>query len=705
MANNQSYELNLKVKGMTCSGCAASIKTFVEEQGIDKVLVSFEDGEVWIKDSQPLNQGKIESWIEQLGFRVVEDTHEAKWYERVEVLFYTCLIFTLPLFLSMFLPKSWIIHNGWLQLALCLPVFVIGLFYFGKSAFYSLKNAKPNMDVLIIMGATAAFFYSLYGTVANLGHKFMFYETSATIITLVLLGNLIQKRTVKQTTSAIKNLASLQKVKANKIDVVFDKEIISQIDSDKIKLDDLLLVNTGDRIPTDGKIYWGHAAINESVITGESLPVEKDINDDVIGGSLLENGSIKIKATNVGHSTVLSQIINLVKNAQAEKPQIQQLGDKVSNYFVPIVVGLSILTFLISFFLVDIPFKQSLLQSIAVLVISCPCAMGLATPTAVAAGLGRAAKNGILIKGARTLEHIANANQVVFDKTGTLTTGKFKVKNLSLLNGLPQQQVEDIIYNLEKHSNHPIAKSLIEAYPKSNELEFEEIVEKKGFGIEGKNKDGSWYKLWSAARQPCSVNEEHDIHLYKNNDLIATLQIEDELKEGVGELISYLKSQGKTTILLSGDKEDKCKSLAEKVGFDQYHSQMLPEEKLAVIKELNANGHTIMVGDGVNDAPALTSATAGISMSDSTSIAVDAADVILLGNNMAQLIKVFQLGNHTLLTIKQNLFWAFFYNVVAIPIAAVGLLSPMVAALAMASSDVVVIGNSIRLKFKQIFRA
>ncbi|MBT3622074.1 MAG: cadmium-translocating P-type ATPase [Flavobacteriales bacterium] len=414
-----------------------------------------------------------------------------------------------------------------------------------------------------------------------------------------------------------------------------------------------------------------------------------------------DDGNLKIKATKIGDDTLLSQIIELVKNAQNNKPNIQKLGDQVSAVFVPVVLTISLATFFIGHYFFNIEMQDAFLRSIAVLVISCPCAMGLATPTAVMVGIGRAAKNGILIKGGDTLEKLASIKNIVFDKTGTLTTGKFIVSEFTALSG-EENNIKNIIYNIEKHSSHPIAKSLCNAFKENySPLKLSGITEDKGKSISAKIENNT-YTIGSSKIYSSDI--QHDLFVLKNNELIATLNINDELKINTDSVISTLHERGYITTLLSGDKKEKCNNISTKLGIKTTFSEQLPIDKIEKIESLVNVNKTAMVGDGINDAPALAKATIGISLGNATEIAIQSADVVLLNNeDLSQLPETMQIGKHTLLTIKQNLFWAFAYNIVAIPIAVMGLLNPMWGALFMAFSDVIVIGNSIRLRYKKIF--
>ncbi|MBK0381079.1 heavy metal translocating P-type ATPase [Mucilaginibacter segetis] len=692
----QLVELN--VTGMHCNNCAMSIHKLLEKKGLHDILVSFASEEVKFSTDDQQVLPEVIKGIESLGFKVVDDaaTHQTKFYEKVENKFIFCAIFTAPLLLHMFLPWSFL-HNPIVQLLLCLPVFMVGCLHFGKSAYSSVKGGVPNMDVLIFIGSSSAFIYSLVGTVQNLGEHYLFYETCATIITLVLLGNVLEKRSVNQTTSAVKDLMKFQQVNATRV-IKNGTEIISAKD---VQTGDILLVNEGDQIPVDGEVLSGDASVNESMITGESIPVTKTKYDKIIGGTIIQGGNLRMMATKVGSNSVLSQIISLMKKAQAAKPPVQKLGDKVAAIFVPVVIGIAILTFVLTYFAGGAGLQQSLMNAIAVLVISCPCAMGLATPTAVMVGLGRAAKNGILIKGGDTIEAVANAKYVLFDKTGTLTTGKFGVKDIKVEPGFELEWIRGVIVAIEERSNHPIARSLVKELSSAPQKKviLRSAVEEKGLGMRAIDIDGNNYFLGTAK---LSNNDNFNLSLYKNQSLMAQIAIEDTIKSEAAGLIAQLKKAGVTPVLLSGDKASRCEAVAKSIGIKEVHAEKLPEDKLSVVDVYRKKGKTIMIGDGINDSPALTQADVGVSMNDASHIAIQSAKVVLLNTDLQSVVKFLQISKHTLLTIKQNLFWAFAYNIVAIPVAAFGFLNPMVGALTMAFSDVVVIGNSLRLKIKKI---
>ena len=701
-------KVDWKVEGMTCTNCALTINRYLEKEGLKDVKVNFIGGEVSFELNGNKSKEQITKGIADLGYNVINEqqttyNEQRKFFTNHLQRFLFCLPFTLVLMMHM-LP--WHIHflmNPWIQLAICIPVFIVGMGYFGVSAVKSLRRGIPNMNVLIAIGATAAFVYSLIGTLGNFGMDFIFYETTATIITLVFLGEWIEHKSVAGTQKELNKLAAQQKVMANMI--AFDeahKELIFPVENTKLHVGDLILIKTGEQVPIDCKILWGDVYVNESLLTGESKPIHKTKKDVLIGGSLVTDGTVKAQVTAVGKDTVLSNILTLVKQAQGEKPPIQQLADKISAVFVPAVLGIAVLTFLINFFVFDISGTHSLMRSIAVLVISCPCAMGLATPAAIAVGLGRAAKNGILFRNAKSLELFKNIKTVVFDKTGTLTLGNFKVTNFKSL-VLTEENFKEVIFSMEKYSNHPIAKTITTDWKINNSIQWKKIEEIKGLGMNAEDTVGNSYLLGSF-KIAASLTEDksHTAYLLQNEKLVGWFDMEDEIRTEAAAVISYLHSKNIQTILLSGDSFDRTKKIADVLGIDKVYAEKTPEEKLQIIEHLNNESPVAMVGDGINDAPALAKATIGISMSDATQLAVQSAQVVLMNKGIQHLPLALGLGKHTFKTIKGNLFWAFIYNIVAIPVAAVGLLHPGIAALAMGLSDVVLAINSIWLNYKKV---
>ncbi len=710
-----------KIEGMDCANCALTIHKYLEKEGMKNVKVNYANGDVFFDLHGIHSPQKIANGIQSLGYKVAGSSSavvptKKKFFTTYLQRFLYCLPFTLVLTLHMVpgIHFHWLM-NPWLQLALCLPVYIIGMGFFGKSAWKSLRNGVPNMNVLIALGATAAFVYSLYGTLSGQAAHFMFYETAATIITLVFLGNYLEHISVQSTERELKKLVKSQKVMANMI--AYDErhtEHIFPIENTQLKVGDLVLIKSGEQVPMDCKILWGDVHVDESIITGESVPVHKKSKDKLIGGSLLHDGTAKAQVTAVGNDTVLSGIIHLVKQAQGEKPPVQQLADKISAVFIPVVTGIAIVTLVLNWMVLK-EFTPALMRGIAVLVIACPCAMGLATPAAIAVGLGRGARKGILFRNATSLELFRDIKCVVFDKTGTLTTGKFKIAdwhindesfNLSHDSALSLTKAHDfkrLVYSLEKYSNHPIASCIASEWKSKDELRWKKIEEIKGFGMKAEDKEGNIYMAASfSAAKKFTDDDKHNVYLVKNNQLLGWLDVKDEIRPESKTVIDYLRGKGIKTILLSGDRMDKCKSLADAVGIDEIIAEQTPEQKLKEVAELTASAPTAMVGDGINDAPALAKATVGISMSDASQIAMQTAQVVLMNHGLRHLPMALGLGKHTYLTIKQNLFWAFAYNIVAIPVAAFGFLSPAFGALVMGLSDVVLAANSVRLFVKKV---
>jgi Cu+-exporting ATPase len=461
-----------------------------------------------------------------------------------------------------------------------------------------------------------------------------------------------------------------------------------------VRSGDLVLVHTGEAIPVDGDVSSGSADIDESMITGESAPASKKAGNSVVGGTIVVQGSVKIKATTVGNSSVLSGIVRAVREAQAGKAPLQMLADKISAIFVPVVLGIAVLTFLINYYAVSVSVTESMMRSIAVLVISCPCAMGLATPAAAAAGLGRAARAGILIKGSDTLQRLKTVRQLVFDKTGTLTTGRMTVTEIETI--LPEaKSFQAITASLAGHSAHPVSASVASAWKEAADVELSDIKEHRGLGMEGRDTAGIHWQLgnagWFADTQ---VPAGWDLYLVKDGDYAGALRLQDELRADAADTIRELKSSGYKTILLSGDREEKCNTIGKALGMDEIYAGQSPAMKQQVLARLMQTTPTAMIGDGINDAPALAAATIGISLSDASHIAMQSAQVILSGNRLSALPRALRIGLLTERTIRVNLAWAFLYNVLAIPVAAAGYLSPVWGAGLMALSDVVLLLNS-----------
>jgi Cu+-exporting ATPase len=701
---------NWKVDGMTCSNCSLTLTKFLEKQGKKNVKVNLISGDVSFESEDDghghhhHDEPSIIKGIEELGYTVKTDIPTSsgarkKLFKNHLQRFIFCAIFTAPLMLHMF-NVPWIM-NPWIQLALCLPVYIVGMDFFGRSAIRSIRNGMPNMNVLIAIGATAAFVYSLVGALMNMGHQFLFFETSAAIITLVFLGNYLEDASVSSTQKALNKLAKSQKVVANMIAFNGDhEEVIMPVDNDQLRHGDLILIKSGEQVPADCKILSGRASVDESIITGESLPLEKTAKDTLVGGSLVTDGLVKAQVTAEAKHSVLANIVDLVKQAQNERPPMQQMADKISAIFVPVVLIIAAVTFIVNWIVLE-EFTPSLMRSIAVLVIACPCAMGLATPAAIAVGLGRAARNGILFRNSKTLELFKDIRQVVLDKTGTLTTGNFVIN--SFYSSINEEEFKKIVYSLEKYSNHPIAKSVTSEWKSRSDIRWSRTQEIKGIGMKAISREGDQYEAGSyKIAEKHTTDNTHNVYVLKNNQLIGWIDITDEIRREAKQVVQYLKQKGIRTILLSGDRYESCKVAANTLGIDEIIAEQTPEQKLAKITELTATAPTAMIGDGINDAPALAKATIGISLSEASQVAMQTADVVLMNNGLKNMPLSLELGKHTYKTIKQNLFWAFIYNIIAIPIAAFGLLTPTFGALVMGMSDVVLAANSVRLYVKKV---
>ncbi|MCS6991570.1 MAG: cation-translocating P-type ATPase [Chitinophagales bacterium] len=694
-----------EVEGMTCSACAHTITRYLEKKGFNNVKSDYLTGRVSfegdIRDEDELRRG-----LALLGYPVKERQRRKNkipvTINSLEGRFLIAAVLTLPLLLHMFFPIP-LLHQAWLQFGLCMPVMIIGFYQFGRSAWQSLRLGVTNMDVLVFLGSSAAFAYSVYGALILNEARYLFFETSAAIITFVLLGNVIEKRAVAQTRNAVQQLIRLQPLQARRVELSGDErlEMIREVPAASLRPGDIIQVNQGERFACDGIVLHGTALADESMITGEAISIEKTIGDRVIGGTVLVQGSVRVKATATGPQTVLANIIASIEEAQRTKASIQRQADKVTAVFVPLVLIVAAMTLAIGHWVAGLAFASALMPAIAVLVVACPCAMGLATPAAVAVGVGRAARMGILVKNAQALELLVQAKTMVFDKTGTLTTGRFQLSALETF-GISEQEAKAIIAGLEQHSTHPLAASLRTIFHEVKPMHMRGVSEQKGLAISGFDKTGNFYQLGSARLLQKPTEGPWNVVLLKNGSLVARLALEDEIRPEAYQLMHFLRTHRIEAILLSGDNAFRVKRVAEALGIKRHYAFMLPDDKLKIIHELRRNGVVVMVGDGINDAPALTAAHVGISLSGATAIAIDAAQIILLHNDLGKIQQTWKLSRLTLRTIRQNLFWAFFYNTLAIPIAALGYLQPIIAAFSMAFSDVIVIGNSLLLRWRHL---
>ncbi|MBT2216811.1 heavy metal translocating P-type ATPase [Virgibacillus dakarensis] len=715
----------LDVLGMTCAACSNRIeKVLNKQEGVKHATVNLTTETASIEYNPGLTDLKaLIGKIKNVGYDAIpkaeaaeKQTHKEKELKHKKMKLIISAVLAAPLLITMVvhlfnmnLPD--IFMNPWFQFALATPVqFIIGWqFYVG--AYKNLKSGGANMDVLVALGTSAAYFYSLYEALKTIGNPnympHLYFETSAVLITLILFGKYLEARAKSQTTNALSSLLNLQAKEAR---IIRNGEEI-MIPIEEVVVGDRLVVKPGEKIPVDGRLVKGRTSVDESMITGESIPIEKEVDSCLIGSTINKNGSIEMEATKVGKDTALASIVKVVEEAQGSKAPIQRLADVISGYFVPIVVGIAILTFIvwISFFQPG-QFEPALVAAIAVLVIACPCALGLATPTSIMVGTGKAAENGILFKGGEHLERTHQLDAIVLDKTGTITKGKPEVTDFS-----GDEETLQLLASAEKGSEHPLAGAIV-AYATEKAIDFVEVDEFDaipGHGIEakisGKQVLVGNRKLMNDHQIDIGTNEEKLVE-FENNGKTAMLiaidgkysgivAVADTIKETAPQAIKELQEQGLEVIMLTGDNERTAQAIAKQVGIDYVIAQVLPEEKADKVKEIQVKGKKVaMVGDGVNDAPALVTADIGIAIGTGTEVAIEAADLTILGGELLLIPKAIKISHATIKNIRQNLFWAFGYNTAGIPVAAVGLLAPWVAGAAMALSSVSVVSNSLRLK-------
>lgn len=709
--------VKLDITGMSCEACAARITKLLNKLPIEEAVINSitNSGVVRFKNGL-VTEEEIIKQVEKAGYGATvvkdednvinRDDKELKGLKRDLII---SLIFTIPLFSAMFFHMAGMhifLLNGWVQLALAIPVqFYIGRRFY-KGAFNSIRGGGANMDVLIVMGTSAAFFFSLYHTI--IGSSELYYESSAVIITLILLGKYFEKRAKTRTTDAINKLMELQAKTA----VVERNGEVVEIPIEEVVVGDIIDVRPGEKVAVDGKIIFGETSIDEAMVTGESIPREKTVGDEVIGGTINKNGFIKFEATKVGKDTMLSQIVKLVEQAQEHKAPVQRLADKIAGIFVPSVIVIAVLTFAITWF-VKKSIDPAIMHAVAVLVIACPCSLGLATPTAIMVGTGRGANLGILIKSGEYLERACNIDSVVFDKTGTLTEGKPVVKSVENYSGMSEEEMLKIFSSLENASQHPLGEAVVN-YCKEKGIEMEEVSKfdsLTGKGVSG-SIDGVLYfignrKLMDEKNISYSAEDieklqekgETPLMLFDEKSLLGIISVADEVKESSKEAIDKLHEMGIETYMITGDSNRAASAIAKSLDIERVYAEVLPQDKSDKIKEIKTEGKVVaMVGDGINDAPALAEADIGFAIGTGTDVAIEASDITIINGDINSVVKAIELSKRTMRTIKQNLFWAFFYNVIGIPIAALGFLNPMIAGAAMAFSSVSVVTNSLRLK-------
>src|SRR5690625_4214764 len=728
-------KVEFDVLGMTCANCAQTVEKGISEMdgvfnanvnlALETVSVNYNEREVQTND--------IVNKVKKLGYELIpqENGGEKIDHKEAEIQnqkrkFIFSAILTFPLLWTMFAHFNFlsfiyvpdIFMNPWFQMALATPVqFIVGAQFY-KGAYTSLRNKSANMDVLVALGTSAAYFYSIYlafewVNTGGVGYPELYFEAAAVIITLIVLGKLFEVRAKGKTSQAIQKLLGLQAKTAR----VMRDGMEQEIPIEEVIAGDTIIVRPGEKIPVDGEILEGNSAIDESMLTGESIPIDKVPDDTVIGATINNNGFVQTTATKVGNDTALSQIVKVVEEAQGSKADIQRLADRISGVFVPIVVAIAVVTFLIWYFIVTPgDFRSSLIPMISILVIACPCALGLATPTSIMAGSGRAAEMGMLFKGGEHLENTQSIDTVVLDKTGTVTKGEPTLTDVIPAEGFKENDVLQLVGTAESQSEHPLAQAIVKGV-KEKDITLQEVNDFEalpGYGIYAKINDQEVYvgtrKLM--AEQNVTITNETEVMMEEleqdgktamliavANKLAGIIAVADTVKETSKEAISRMHQLGLEVIMLTGDNERTADAIAKQVEIDRVIAEVLPDQKSEQIKQLQAKGKKVaMVGDGINDAPALAMADIGMAVGTGTDIAIEAADITLMRGDLNSVADAVMMSQKTIRNIKENLFFAFIYNTIGIPIAALGFLAPWVAGAAMAFSSVSVVLNALRLQ-------
>jgi copper-transporting P-type ATPase V len=710
-------EHRFDVRGMTCAACARRVhKALSVQPGVAEVGVNFALETATVRADRELDRGALVSAVEEAGYalepKVSPSSHgdhgehdhgiasgrEEEFSKLAWRRFLLAAAFTAPVVV---LSMAGAMHGwlAWLQLALITPV----QFWAGRpflvTAFKQARHLSTNMDTLIAVGTLAAYLYSLY--VLVLGHGEIYLETAGVIITFLLLGKYLEHRSKSRASHAIRSLLELG---AKQAIVVREGSAVS-VPIQDVRVGDVVQVRPGEKIPTDGVVLTGGSAVDESMLTGEPVPVDKSIGDEVYGATINTSGFLEIETTRVGSDTALARIAKLVEDAQSRKAPIEHLADRVAGVFVPFAIGVALLTFA-GWLVTGHDFESALIAAIAVLIIACPCAMGLATPAAIMVGTGRGASLGIVIKGGEVLERSGSLDVVVLDKTGTITSGEMRVTDVEIDEGRSPDEVLSLAASIEALSEHPIARAIVRGAEERGltRAEVERFSSAAGRGVTGEI-DGVPIAVERAVAgsggpvQALQAEGKTVIEVRRAGKLMGWVALADAIKPTAARAVERLHGLGLRTVLLTGDNEATASAVAAKVGVPEVRAEVLPEDKVREVEGLQRRGHRVaMVGDGINDAPALAQADLGIAIGTGADVAIEAADLTLVGGDPLLAAGAIELSRRTLRNIKQNLFWAFAYNVVAIPAAALGLLNPMIAAAAMALSSVSVVFNALRLR-------
>ena len=721
------------ITGMHCAACVKRVENVVSKlDGVEDVKVNLltRKGTVDLKEGTSLTSEAIIEAIQAIGFGAEEADPTKQEIEKPDLKkpiarFVIAACMAVPMMVSMFLPnfglEDYMLPIGVEFVLASIAQFGPGLVFY-KGAWSAIKSGALTMDVLVVMGTSVAYLFSIYHWLIMVHpaghHPHVYFETSAWLITFILLGKLLEEVAKGRTSEALQKLIALQPAVAH---VERDGQVVD-IPTSQVKPGDRIQVRAGEKIPVDGTLLEGYSTVDESMLTGESLPVEKKAGLDVIGATINLTGSFTMEAKKIGMDTMLSQIIKVVEEAQTSKASIQRIADVVAAYFVPAVIGIAVLTGLVWYFLLDGTLNQSVLSATAVLVIACPCALGLATPTSIMVGSGLGAEHGILIKSAEFLEKTGGLNALVVDKTGTLTQGVLEVRQFTNYAGHEEDNMKYMMA-LEGKTSHPIAiamtyygedKGYKKMDPSISLVDFKDVP---GKGLEG-TVDGHllqlghsrWmtdlgYPMESILPDVLALEEQGaSVSLLAVDGTVSALwAVEDQLRPETKKVVADLKKKGVEVWMLTGDNRRTAQYIAKQAGIEHVIAEVLPQDKASKVADLQAQGKRVgMVGDGINDAPALATADIGFAIGSGTDIAVEAADIVLVRNDLNSLVQAINLSRKTLTNIKQNLFWALIFNCIGIPLAAAGLLNPMIAGTAMAFSSVTVVSNALRLKLANI---